>query len=278
VLRWQVGNTTITRVADDDFELLVPQDDATATALRSQASWLSPSFVTDAFELRVGSSALAVETPGARVVVDPWLAFDDPDRTTPEAVARIDRLLTGLADAGFAPESVDVVIDTHIDGVGVNTRPTGDGEVPAFPNARYVIAPEEIAALQAGLFPGAEPYEVLVERGMVDETDGPVVGEVATERAPGHSRGHRFVRIGPPGDDAVVVGHLFLHPAQVFSPEPRPGLDEDIETAGRTRAAFLRRAADEGTLLIGPLWATPGAGTVVAGDEPGRWRLVPAGT
>lgn len=278
MLRWQVGDTTITRVPDEDFELVVPQDEATTAALRAQASWLSPSFVTDAFDLRVGSSALAIDTPGARVVVDPWLAFDDPDRTTPEAAARIDRLLGRLADAGFPPESVDVVIDTHIDGVGANTRPTDNGEVPAFPNARYVIAPEEIAALQAGRFPGAEPYHVLVDEGRSDETDGPVVGEIATEPAPGHSTGHRFVRIGPPGDDAVVVGHLFLHPAQVFSPEPRPGLDEDIETAGRTRAALLRRAADEGTLVIGPLWATPGAGRIVRGAEPGRWRLEPAAT
>ncbi|HYV58533.1 MAG TPA: hypothetical protein VFA62_00530 [Acidimicrobiia bacterium] len=275
--QWRVGETTITRVADEDFELVVPQDEGTAATLRAQAPWLSPLFVTDGFDLRVGSSALAIDTPGARVVVDPWLVFTDTDRATAEAGAQIDRLLGRLADAGFAPESVDVVIDTHIDGVGANTRPTGDGEVPAFPNARYVIAPGEIAALRAGRLPGAEPYEVLLDAGMVDDAEGPIVGEVATEPAPGHSAGHRFVRIGPEGHDAVVVGHLFLHPAQVFSPEPRTGLDEDIELAARTRQALLKRAADEKSLVIGPLWASPGAGTIVPGDEPGRWRLVPAG-
>ena len=278
MLRWRVGDTTITRVPDDDFELLVPQDDATAAVLRSQASWLSPSFVTDTFDLRVGSSALAIDTPGARVVVDPWLAFDDPNRSTPAAAARVDRLLGRLDDAGFAPESVDVVIDTHIDGVGVNTRPTRDEEVPAFPNARYVIAAEEIAALRAGRFRGAEAYHVLVDQGLVDEPGGTIAGEVTTEPAPGHSRGHQFVRVGPAGDDAVVVGHLFLHPAQVFSPEPRAGLDENIELAAQTRQALLERAADENTLVIGPLWASPGAGRIVPGDEPGRWRLVPVGS
>jgi hypothetical protein len=277
VRQWRVGATTITRVADEDFELVLPQDEATVATLRAQASWLSPLFVTDTFDLRVGSSALAIDTPGARVVVDPWLVFTEADRTTPEAAAQIERLLGRLADAGFPPESVDVVIDTHIDNVGVNTRPTGRGEEPAFPNARYVIAPEEMAALRAGLFPGAEAYEVLLDEGLVDETGGPVVGEVATEPAPGHSTGHRFVRIGPEGHDAVVVGHLFLHPAQVFSPEPRAGLDEDIELAAKTRRALLERAAAENTLVIGPLWASPGAGTIVPGDEPGRWRLVPAG-
>jgi hypothetical protein len=276
VRQWQVGDTTITRVADEGFELVVPQDEATTATLRAQAPWLSPLFVTDSYDLRVGSSALAIDTPGARVVVDPWLVFTDSDRTTAEAGAQIDRLLGRLDEAGLTPESVDVVIDTHIDNVGLNTRPTSRGEVPTFPNARYVIAPEEIAALRAGLLPGAEPYEVLLDEGLVDGTDGPVVGEVATEPAPGHSTGHRFVRIGPPGDQAVVVGHLFLHPAQVFSPEPRPGLDENIELAAKTRVTFLERATDEHTLVIGPLWANPGAGTIVRADEPGRWRLVPA--
>ena len=278
MLRWRVGDTTITRVPDDDFELVVPQDEATAATLRAGAAWLSPLFVTDGFDLRVGSSALVVDTPGARVVIDPWLVFVEADRSSPVAAAQVDRLLGRLTDVGFPPESVDVVIDTHIDGVGANTRPERDGEVPAFPNARYVIAPQEIAALRAGRLPGAEAYHVLLDRGLVDEQSGAIAGEVATEPAPGHSAGHQFVRIGSPGDDAVVVGHLFLHPAQVFAPEPRAGLDENIELAAKTRQALLERAADENTLVIGPLWASPGAGRIVPGEEPGRWRLVPADT
>ena len=275
--RWSVGNSVITRFPDEQFELVVPQDEATKSVLLSQASWLAPQFLTSAGELRVGTSAIAIETPGARIVVDPWLVFDDADRTTPEATARIDRLLRGLGDAGFPPESVDFVVDTHIDGVGANTRPVEGGEVPAFPNARYVIAPEEIAALQAGRFPGADALDVLVADGLVDDPDGRVAGDVAMERGPGHSRGHHVVRVGPEGDDAVIIGHLFLHPAQVYSPDPRAGLDEDIELAAETRRGLLARAAEKGTLVIGPLWATPGAGTVVPAGEPDRWRLEPAG-
>ena len=275
--RWTVGESVIIRVPDEQFELVVPQDVATKSVLLSQASWLAPQFLTGAGELRVGTSAIAIETLGARIVVDPWLAFDDADRTTPEATARVERLLAQLGDAGFPPESVDFVVDTHIDGVGANTRPAEAGEVPAFPNARYVIAPEEIAALQAGRLPGAEALNVLVAHGLVDEPDGPVAGDVVMERGPGHSAGHHVVRVGPDGDDAVVIGHLFLHPAQVFSPDPRAGLDEDIELAAETRRALLARAAEKRTLVIGPLWATPGAGTVVPAGETGRWRLEPAG-
>jgi glyoxylase-like metal-dependent hydrolase (beta-lactamase superfamily II) len=263
-------------VPDENFELVVSQDAATTRVLLSQASWLAPHFLTASGELRVGTSALAVDTPGARVVVDPWLAFDDPDRSTPDARARIERLLAGLADAGFEPESVDVVVNTHIDGVGTNTRLIGSGEAAAFPNARYVIASEEIAALRAGRFPGAEPLEVLCDEGRVEEPGGQVAGDVRVERGAGHSPGHHVVRIESQGDSAVIIGHLFLHPAQVFSPEPRAGLDEDVSLAAETRAALLERAAEEKTLVIGPLWASPGAGTIVPADEPGRWRLQPA--
>jgi len=275
--QWTVSDSVITRVPDEDFELVVPQDEATTAVLRSQASWLSPSFITDAFELRLGTSAIAIDTPGARVVVDPWLAFDDADRTTPDAAARIDRLLAGLTEAGFPPESVDFVVDTHIDAVGANTRPTDGGEVPVFPNARYVIAAAEIAALDAGRLAGAEPFGVLCAGGLVDEPDGTIAGEVSVEPGPGHSPGHQVVRVGPEGNGAVIVGHLFLHPAQVYAPNPRAGLDEDVELAANTRRSLLARAADEKTLVIGPLWATPGAGTIVSADGPGRWRLEPAG-
>jgi glyoxylase-like metal-dependent hydrolase (beta-lactamase superfamily II) len=278
VERWRIGDSVITRIPDENFELVVPQDEATTKVLLAQASWLAPHFLTDVGMLRLGTSALAIDTPGARVVVDPWLVFDDPDRNTPAARTRIERLLASLTSAGFAPDSVDVVVNTHIDGVGANTRPTDDGdEVPAFPNARYVIAPEEIAALRAGRLPGAEPLLVLCDEGLVDKPGGRVAGDVRVEPGPGHSPGHHVVRVHCDDGSAVIIGHLFLHPAQVFAPEPRAGLDENISLAAETRRALLARAAEEKTLVIGPLWATPGAGTIVPSDEPGRWRLEPTG-
>ena len=47
------------------------------------------------------------------------------------------------------------------------------------------------------------------------------------ERAAGHAPGHLAVRIASRGASALVIGHLFLHPAQVFAPGPRADLDED---------------------------------------------------
>ncbi len=249
----------ITRAPDEHFELVVPQDDATTATLRAQAPWLSPSFVTDTFDLRVGFVRARHRHTGAR---GSWwtrgLASDDADRTTPAATA------THRPSAG-SPRRRRVSCGVrrrrrrHAHRRCGRQHPSDQERRGARVSRRvYVIAPEEIAALRAGRFPGLEAYQVLLDQGLVDEADGPVAGEVATEPAPGHSTGHRFVRIGPEGDDAVVVGHLFLHPAQVFAPEPRAGLDENIDLAAETRRKLLRRAADESTLVIGPLWASPG--------------------
>ncbi|GAA3082558.1 hypothetical protein GCM10020000_80730 [Streptomyces olivoverticillatus] len=53
--------------------------------------------------------------------------------------------LQRLAAAGFPPESVDLVITTHLhtDHVGWNTRLAGEDWVPTFPNARYLTSRTE---------------------------------------------------------------------------------------------------------------------------------------
>src|SRR5687768_9962496 len=76
---WKVGALEVTRVADPAFELVLPQDEATVAILQ-QAPWLQPEFVTEEWALQVGSSATIVASAGTVVLIDPFLAFDDPDR------------------------------------------------------------------------------------------------------------------------------------------------------------------------------------------------------
>jgi hypothetical protein len=61
--RWQADGWTITRVADPDFDLVLPQDHATRATLQ-RSRWLHPRFVTDDWALRIGSSAEEVSTVG----------------------------------------------------------------------------------------------------------------------------------------------------------------------------------------------------------------------
>ena len=260
--RWTIGAVEIIRVADPDFELVLPQDDAAAAVLAA-TPWLHPDFVTGDRALRVGSSAVAVRTPSATIVVDPFLAFDDPARLAPR--------LAALRAAGVEPDDVDLVVNTHIDGLGGNVLADGS---PVFGRARYLLPAAELEDAAAGVHGevGAALTRLAKEgRAAPIFDDDPLLPGVRLEDAPGHSRGHVVVWIDSGGAKAVITGHLFLHPAQIATPEVDSG-DLDPVALARTRRALLARCVREDALLVGPLFADPGAGKVRQ-DGVG-WRLV----
>jgi glyoxylase-like metal-dependent hydrolase (beta-lactamase superfamily II) len=263
----------VTRVADPDFELVLPQDEATAQRLTG-LGWLAPSYLTAQGALQVGSSAIVVRTPSAVVLVDPWLAFDDPARLAPR--------LAALRAAGVDPVEVDLVINSHIDGVGANVQADGS---PTFPNARYLLPKAELDDLRAGVHPeqlsGAHPHGHplldLDRAGHLDHVAGDehLLPGLLVEDAPGHSRGHVVVWITSGGQTAVVTGHLFLHPAQISDPDAANG-DLDPQLLAATRRHLLERCVEEDALLLGPLFAAPGGGKVRPFGR--SWRLEPAGS
>lgn len=259
---WSLGEIEITRVPDPGFELLLPSDEATTATLR-RAPWLQPHFVTDDWALRVGSSATVVRTPERVVLVDPFLVFDDPDATGPR--------LQALREADVEADDVDVVINTHIDGLGVNLLSDG---TPTFPRARYLVPRTEIDAIRAGTHGQSNLVEVvqLHDAGVIEATDGDevVAPGVQLADAPGHNPGHHVVWVTDGDHTAVIAGHLFLHPAQIAAPEVDNG-DLDPVVLAATRRSLLARCAEQGTLLVGPLFAEPGAGRVVADGD--TWRL-----
>jgi glyoxylase-like metal-dependent hydrolase (beta-lactamase superfamily II) len=260
---WTVGAIEITRVDDPGFELVLPSDDATVAALQ-RSPWLRPHFVSDDWSLVVGSSATVVRTSEALVLVDPFLAFDDP--------TKLDGRLQALRDAGVDTDDVDVVVNTHVDGLGVNLLPDGS---PAFPTARYLVPRAELEAIRAGTHGDAQPAAALLplwDAGRVEasEDGDEVVASVRLEDAPGHNPGHHVVWIEDGGVSAVVIGHLFLHPAQIASPEVENG-DLDPVQLALTRRDLLGRCVEAGTRLVGPLFAAPGAGQVHPDGD--TWRL-----
>jgi glyoxylase-like metal-dependent hydrolase (beta-lactamase superfamily II) len=241
---WNVGKTTLVRVRWFDFE--VPRGDTV---------------------LHFTVSGIGVRTPTRRIVVDPWLAFDQnrvADAWPP--------LADELRQADLAPEDLDTVVFTHIDGVGWSVG--ADGRTPGFPNARHLVPAAEVAAWRDGRRPNADGLAALLDAGLVDDLSaasdlGP---ELSAEHTPGHTPNTHVVRVQSEHESAVLSGHLFLHPAQVSSPEVAD-LDEDPATTIASRRALLTRAAADGSLLVGDLFEDPGAGRVLGlGD---RWRYEP---
>jgi glyoxylase-like metal-dependent hydrolase (beta-lactamase superfamily II) len=265
MLRWRVGTVEVVRIDASSFVLPSPVP---------MPSWAVPWLTPSVGEAPVAFSALAIRSGDQRIVVDPWLADDGP-RSRPDAAVIIDGLLRELAEAGFPAERVDTVVNTHLDGIGWNTRPSADGWVPTFPRARYLFPAAELAAVDRGVrIAGGDELGPLRDAGVLEAIELPHVltPEVMLETAPGHNYGHAAVRIDSEGDLAVYPGHLVLSLLQIDAPERNVG-EADLVTATATRRRILGELADRRGLLLTTLIGGPGAGTVARAAA--GFRLAP---
>jgi glyoxylase-like metal-dependent hydrolase (beta-lactamase superfamily II) len=256
----------------ESVELTLPSE-------RTLPAWGVPHLVPAADVTRIAFSAHGIVDGDRRIVVDPWLADDSP-RAAADAPARVDAVLTALDEAGLPAGEVDVVVDTHIDGVGWNTRPDGSGGwVPTFPRARYLIPRAELDALdrEERILAGAD-YSPLRSAGLVDPVDLAGVDDtlaisphVTLHGAPGHNFGHVSVHVESGGEVAVIPGHLFLDLFAVDDPSAVPG---DGPEAPATRRHILDGLAARKGLLLSSFFGGEGAGRVT-GDAASGYRLMP---
>ncbi|HEY7137629.1 MAG TPA: MBL fold metallo-hydrolase [Acidimicrobiia bacterium] len=252
--RWKVGDVEVVRVDASNFVL--------PTELTMPA-WAVPGFTPSVEQVPLAFSALAIRSGDRSIVVDPWIVDDSP-RARPDAGAVIGSLLGALGDAGFDAGDVDTVVNTHVDGIGWNTRPVDGDWVPTFPRARYIFPAAEIAAIDDGVpINGSEHLGPLREARVLDTVELPlsITPDVTLEAAPGHNHGHLAVRIESGDALAIYPGHLVLSLLQVDTPDRDLG-DTDLAVATATRRAILDELAGRHGLLLTTLVGGPGAGVV----------------
>lgn len=282
---WSLGDIVVRRV--DEIELprrtgpwLLP--DATREVL-DEAPWLRPDFA-DADVPRLASHSFAVEAGGLRIVVDTGIGNGKP-RANPAWNGLDTDFPQRLAAAGFPPESVDLVITTHLhtDHVGWNTRLTGGDWVPAFPRARYLVSRTEWDHWAAADLdePRRQMFRDSVtpvrDAGQYDLVDVPARGRevapgVLLVPAPGHTPGQVAVELRGSDRRALVTGDSIHHPVQLSHPHVNSCVDIDPAQAVRTRAQLLDALADTDALLLGTHFPQPTGGTVRR--ENGRYRLL----
>jgi glyoxylase-like metal-dependent hydrolase (beta-lactamase superfamily II) len=205
-------------------------------------------------------NCLLIESKGKRILVD--TGFGDKLSSKERqiwSIAGENRLVGDLRRLGFAPEDIDIVINTHLhsDHCGGNTV-WRDGEaVPTFPRAEYWIQRLEWADAR---YPNertratylAENFVPLEERGQLCLLCGDtrVTSEVRCVVTRGHTRAHQSVVIESGGETAIYLGDLAswtilmerLAWISAFDTEPL----ETIETKRRIRDWAL----EKGALLI----------------------------
>ncbi|RKT54622.1 MBL fold metallo-hydrolase [Saccharothrix australiensis] len=285
---WTAGRLLVHRVDEVAFPAhtgrwLLP---AATPKVVDRAPWLRPDFAAPDGALRLASHTFAVEADGLRVLVDTGVG-NGKTRANPAWHDLDTDYLDRLAAAGFAPESVDLVVLTHLhtDHVGWNTRRDGDAWVPTFPRARYVTSRAEWEHWAAADMEPARRQmfrdSVLPVRdaGLLDPVDVPEGGaEVAPGirllPTPGHTPGHVAVELRDGDRSVVITGDAVHHPVQLPRPDITSCVDVDPALAVRSRRALLASAAGTDTLLLGSHFPAPTAGLVVT-DGDGH-RLVTA--
>ncbi len=254
--RHLIGDATLVRVPYAD--VLVDAAVVGLTADQVTAiDWASPTWAEHG-QVRVGAAVWIIESCDRRIVVDPAQAADGILRTGPDAAVHQQGVATALTTAGYPRDSIDTVIASHIDGIGMIAWLTNDRWSPFFPNAEMLISRREYEAIsEEGPYrpQGSDALLALHAQGTVTTVDDEhvVTSEVMTNWTGAHSPGHQIVNIASHGVEATMIGHLALTPLHCATGDCALHLD------GPAAAAVLRDLRNREHLLVGPLWPTPGA-------------------
>jgi len=254
--------------------------DAVPEALERHREWLAPHFLDDKGRLLQSIHAFVVEAPDLRMIVDTCVGNDkDRGGRAPFHMMRT-TFLEDLSAAGFPPESVDVVLCTHlhVDHVGWNTRLENGRWVPTFPRARHLFArrewehwsSEEDDDTKRIMSDSVQP---ILDAGLATlvAMDDRITSEIRLEPTPGHTPGHVSVRLSSADADAVITGDLMHHPVQMAEPEWATPFDTDVDQARTTRRKFCARYADTPVTVLGTHFNYPTAGWIVRHGD--AWRL-----
>jgi glyoxylase-like metal-dependent hydrolase (beta-lactamase superfamily II) len=277
-MKWRIGDVTVTKIVELEVtggsRFILPR--ATyEEALR--IGWLQPHFADQRGRLKMSIHALVVETPDRRIIVDTCLGNDKQNRRIPGWNNLQGPFLADLAAAGYARQSIDTVLCTHlhVDHVGWNTMLVGSTWVPTFPRARYLMGRIEFAHWReqrerddmADVF--ADSVAPIHEAGLAElvETDHRVCDEVSLVPTIGHTPGHVSVRISSRGEEALITGDFMHHPCQIARPDWSSTADSDPEQARLTRERMLAELCGQPVLVIGTHFAGATAGHIVRDGE-----------
>lgn len=281
---WRIGDVKVTKIveleATGGTRFILPQ--ATREAALS-IPWLMPHFMDEDGRLKMSIHALVIEAPSRRMIVDTCLGNDKQGRSVPTWNNLSGPFLRDLAAAGFARESIDTVMCTHlhVDHVGWNTMLVDSKWVPTFPNARYLMGRVEFEHWgdqqgqeeQRSVF--TDSVRPVFEAGLVDlvGTDHRISPEVSFVPTLGHTPGHVSIRISSKGEEALITGDFVHHPCQMARPEWAATVDYDQTASTKTRREVFGRLAGTPTLVIGTHFAGVTAGRVVRDGDAFRLEV-----
>lgn len=183
--------------------------------------------------------------------------------------------LPALAEAGYAPEDIDVVVLTHMHGDHIGGL-MNDGQ-PTYANARYVTAQAEFDgwatrgndAFEANVRPLAEKMTFIGD-------GGSVVSGITGMAAFGHTPGHMVYMLDSQDEQVLLIADLANHYVWSLAyPDWEVRFDMDKAAAAESRKRVLGMLAADRVPMIGYHMPFPAMGFVETRGE-GGFRYVPA--
>jgi glyoxylase-like metal-dependent hydrolase (beta-lactamase superfamily II) len=164
-----------------------------------------------------------------------------------------------LAEAGLAPEDIDIVLASHLhfDHAGGFTMRGPDGRLrPRFPRAQYVVRRGE---WEDATHPHArnrasyllDNYLPLADAGVLQlvDDDQTIMPGVKVRRTGGHTMHHQMIAIESGGKTAAFVADLM--PTAAHAPDPwLMGFDLYPMDTLAAKNRFAREAMEKGTLVF----------------------------
>ncbi len=217
------GDYRVEIVPDTEFRL----DGGAMFGVVPRTLWSRVCPPDDQNRIRMNMNCVFIETVDQRILIETGIGEKwSAKHIEMFGITRERSLATSLRSVGVEPDSMSIVINTHLhfDHAGGNTALNGDGQaVPAFPNARYFVSKGELehAAApserdRASYLP--DNWRPLLASGQLElkEPDYEVVPGLRMETYAGHNRSMQCWRLDR--DDRTLFGFADLVPMRAHVP------------------------------------------------------------
>ena len=251
--RLTLGNFELTAVSDGIYR----SDGGAFFGVVPKTLWEKKTKADENNRIEVGLNSIVVRTGEKTILIETGIGNKMPERMV-KIYGQPAKLLDNLSAAGFAPEDIDVVINSHLhfDHCGWNTVLRGSTVVPTFPKAKYYVQQGEVEHGHLQLERDAisyisANYDPLVESGQMTLLKGnqEILPGISVKVFPGHTREMQAIIIQSEGKTACYISDLIptsahLDPTWVMAFDLFP-----LETIS-SRKAYYEKAIPEKWLTM----------------------------